>query len=515
MTVELVEDSPSEEIPVVLLPYQQRWVELKAPLKIAEKSRRIGLTWAEAADNVLTAAASREAGGQNVYYMGYNQSMTIEYVQTCAMWARAFNVVASDIEEGFWSSDSDADRSIMTYTITFSSGYRITALSSRPSNLRGRQGVVVIDEAAFHQDLKELIKSALALTIWGGQVRIISTHDGSDNPFNELINEVRAGKRKGAALFRCTFMEAVDEGLYRRKCMRDGTPWTQAGEDAFVRSTYDLYGDGSAEELDCIPSQGGGAWLSMALLEQRMSRDVPVLTLARTTDWITTPEHLRLADARAWCEEHLKPLLAQLPPRASCFYGMDFARKSDLSVITPLVQQQDLRRRPPFLVELRNVPFAEQRLVLFYVVDRFPRFMGGANDAGGNGAEIAEAASVKYGSFRIHQVMLTESWYRENMPPVKMALEDGSLFDLPADEGVLDDWRMVRLVGGVPRVPEVRSTDKNGGKRHGDAAISGALAWFASRNPVSPYEYTPVPTKSARWDGDEDDDLGRAWRGAY
>src|SRR5690606_39125947 len=55
----------------VLLAYQRRWVADDSALKVAEKSRRIGLTWAEASDNVLTAAASRQAGGQNVYYIGY------------------------------------------------------------------------------------------------------------------------------------------------------------------------------------------------------------------------------------------------------------------------------------------------------------------------------------------------------------------------------------------------------------------------------------------------------------
>lgn len=28
--------------------------------------------------------------------------MTVEYIQACAMWARAFNYAASEIEEGFW-----------------------------------------------------------------------------------------------------------------------------------------------------------------------------------------------------------------------------------------------------------------------------------------------------------------------------------------------------------------------------------------------------------------------------
>lgn len=103
----------------------------------------------------------------NVYYIAYNQDMTVEYIQACAMWARAFNYAASEIEEGFWEEDDD-DKHIKTYTIKFpDSGFRIVALSSRPSNLRGRQGIIVIDEAAFHEQLDELLKAALAMLIWG------------------------------------------------------------------------------------------------------------------------------------------------------------------------------------------------------------------------------------------------------------------------------------------------------------------------------------------------------------
>ena len=208
-------------IPAVLMAYQQRWVADTAPLKVMEKSRRTGITWGEAADNVLTAAASRTAGGQNVYYIAYNQDMTIEYIQACAMWARAFNHAASEIEEGFWEDD-DADKNIKTFTIRFpASGFRIVALTSRPSNLRGRQGTIVIDEAAFHDQLDELLKAALAMLIWGGRVRVISTHNGVENPFNELVEDIRAGKRKGT-VHRITFKEAVADGLYRRVCLRLG-----------------------------------------------------------------------------------------------------------------------------------------------------------------------------------------------------------------------------------------------------------------------------------------------------
>ncbi|HGC3603200.1 TPA: hypothetical protein ACIYHJ_005355, partial [Escherichia coli] len=53
-----IPDTASYETPPVLLPYQQRWVADTSPLKVMEKSRRTGITWAEASDNVLTAASS-------------------------------------------------------------------------------------------------------------------------------------------------------------------------------------------------------------------------------------------------------------------------------------------------------------------------------------------------------------------------------------------------------------------------------------------------------------------------
>ncbi|KZJ93574.1 hypothetical protein AWH00_23300 [Escherichia coli] len=60
---------------------------------------------------------------------------------------------------------------------------------SNPGNIRGMQGNVTIDEAAFHEQLDEVLKAVTPLTTWGGKVRLISTHDGVDNPFNQLIHE--------------------------------------------------------------------------------------------------------------------------------------------------------------------------------------------------------------------------------------------------------------------------------------------------------------------------------------
>ena len=486
-------NTATAEAPAVLMGYQQRWVADKSPLKVIEKSRRTGLTWGEAADDVLTAASNRSAGGQNVYYIAYNQDMTIEYIQACAMWARAFNHAASEIEEGFWEDD-DADKNIKTFTIRFpASGFRIVALTSRPSNLRGRQGTIVIDEAAFHDQLDELLKAALAMLIWGGRVRVISTHNGVENPFNELVEDIRAGKRKGT-VHRVTFQEAVADGLYRRVCLRLGTEWTAAEEAAWMADVYAFYGDGAEEELDCVPANSGGAWLSRALIESRMSADTPVLRWECKAGFELLPDHIRAAECRDWLEAQLAPLLAALPAEAISFNGEDFGRSGDLTVHVPLIQTQNLVRRVPFLVELRNVPFRQQEQIAFYLMDRLPRFTGGAFDARGNGQFLAEVAMQRYGASRIQQVMLSEGWYREHMPPVKAALEDGNLDGLPRDGDVLADLRAVQVIKGVPRIPETRTTGEDKGKRHGDAAVAVALAYFASRE----INKGPVTVKSRR-----------------
>ena len=484
-------DTSQSAAPPVLLEYQQRWIQDRSPLKVMEKSRRTGMTWAEAADNVLTAASAASAGGQNVYYIAYNQDMTIEYIQACAMWARALSYAASEIEDGFWDGDEE-DKHIKTYTVRFpAAGFRIVALSSRPSNLRGRQGTIVIDEAGFHDQLDELLKAAMAMLIWGGRVRVLSTHNGIENPFNELIDDIRAGKRKGT-VHRVPFMEAVQAGLYTRVCLRLGKDWTAAEQAAWVADVYAFYGESAAEELDCVPSNGGGAWLSRVLIESRMSKDTPVLRWACKAGFEVLADDVRWHDCQEWLDAEVAPVLENLPQWPS-FNGEDFGRSGDLSVHVPLQTSPDLQRVVPFMLELRNVPFRQQEQIAFFLLDRLPRFTAAAFDARGNGHFLAEVAMQRYGAGRVQQVMLSETWYRENMPPLKAAFEDGTLGGLPGDADILADLRAVQMIKGVARVPDTRTTGQDKGRRHGDAAVALALAYAASRLDVAPIEAEFLP----------------------
>ncbi len=145
-------------IPVALIAYQQRLLQTTAAhsVTVVEKSRRTGMTWAAGGDAVLTSAADRTARGMDTFYIGYNLDMAREFIDTAAMWARVFNQAASEIGEFLFDDGRDpkgADRNIQAFRIRFASGFEIIALASRPRSLRGRQGYVIIDEAAFHDTL--------------------------------------------------------------------------------------------------------------------------------------------------------------------------------------------------------------------------------------------------------------------------------------------------------------------------------------------------------------------------
>lgn len=481
MTTHVVDDKVDiEKLPSILLPYQHdMFMALEqCQLVISEKSRRIGMTWALSAWSVLKGARARSAGGSDVLYIGYNLEMTREFIDECASWARAFGVAAAAMQE-FLFEDADDDgssRHIKAFRISFDSGFEIVALSSNPRSLRGKQGATVLDEGAFHDDLPGLLKAALALLVWGGQLVVISTHNGVDSAFNELITEVRAGRRKGRILT-TTFKDAIAQGLYRRVCLKQRIAWTAEGEAAWEADIRSFYGDAATEELDCIPRQSGGRYLARTLLEAR-AVDVPVFRWTCPEGFVDRPENERVLEAAAWFDAEVRPRLADLESAGGTFVGEDFGRSGDLTVMWPLTVDAFLQRRTPFVIELRNVPFRQQEQILFALIDGLPSFRGAALDARGNGQYLAEVTRQRYGAECVAEVMLTEGWYREHMPPFKAALEDAK-FDLPRDGEIIDDLRQLEVVNGVARVGDGRTQGATG-KRHGDAAIAAALAMYAS-----------------------------------
>jgi phage FluMu gp28-like protein len=477
--------------PAVLLPYQQRWIADKSPVKLCEKSRRVGLSWAEAADSSLTAA---EQGGMDTWYIGYNKDMAQEFIRDCAFWARHYQLAAGEMEE---EVVKDEDKDIITFRITFASGYRVTALSSRPSNLRGKKGRVIIDEAAFHDDAAGLRKAAMALLMWGGRVMIISTHDGEDNDFNELIQDIRAGKLP-YSLHRITLDDAIADGLVERIFLSQGKRYQGAADDAKFRADMvAFYGEDADEELLCIPAKGKGLYLPRIIIEQCMRDDIPVIRWSCVDEFATWPDQVRKAEALAFCEETLLPHLVKLDPKEAHYLGEDFARSGDLTVMHPLAERRNLTYRSPFVLELRNVPFEEQKIILFYILDRLPRLTGVKLDARGNGQWLAEVTVQRYGAEIAEAVMLSQEWYRNEMPRLKAYLQDTTI-EIPRDADILADFRLVKMEKGVAKVSDTAHTKGADGKpRHGDTAIAACLAVAATRMEVVAYAYHPVTPATA------------------
>jgi phage FluMu gp28-like protein len=479
--------------PAVLLPFQQRYQADRADVRVWEKSRRVGASWTDAGESALIASAK---SGSDCLYIGYSEDMTREYIDDCAMWAKEYSLAASETKEVVFADsneDGSDSRNIKAFRIDFASGHKILALSSRPRSIRGKQGKVTIDEAAFHDDLAGLIKAALALLIWGGRVSIISSHFGEDNPFNILVKDIRAGKLP-YSLHSTTFMDAVREGLYRRVCLRRGIEWTAEGEVEFVEDIYSKYRDNAAEELDCIPSASSGTYLPRNVVERCQDKAIPTVRFSQKAEFVLDPD--REFVTRRWCEDVLKPLLDNLP-RVRSTFGQDFGRSGDLSVIWPLQMERTGKWKTPFLVELRNIPFDCQQLILFYIIDGLPLFFHGKLDARGNGQAHAEKALQRYGPARIECVMATVQWYAEHFPKYKAAFEAQDI-TVPGGEDIIADHRRAILVKGRPTMDDGRDIGSDGLQRHGDSCVAGLLAWAATLMEAEPAAGATVEAKEGR-----------------
>lgn len=491
-----VDEQFDEEDPPLLLPFQAEWFADESDVKVIVKSRRIGISWTSAAKHVFVAGEGLMDG----WYVGYTEDQGEEFIRDVADWARATNTAASEYDE-FILEDMDPvsghTQAIKAFRVDFASGKRVTALSSRPRNLRGKQGLITIDEAAFHDDLRGLLKAAIALLMWGGQVEIISTHLGEENEFAKLIDQIQAGEF-AYSLHKVTLDDALREGLYKRICMVKGDEWTELAEAQWREKLIKHYGDAADEELFCIPSSGAGTYFSRDVIEDRMVTGRRVLRYECTADFAAKPEAFRKATVDAWINADIKPLLAALPRDRDHFLGQDFGRVADLSVIAPGTLTSELVRDVPFLVEMCNVPFEQQKQVLWAVIDGLPRFQKAHLDASGNGAHLAEVTAQRYGAHAIEQVKIGENWHMAEWPALRTALEEGK-FRLPSDALIRDDFSLVKRVNGIPKIPNAKvAKDPNdpktrGKRRHGDGAIACAMLMAATREKrVTPTKHVHV-----------------------
>ena len=432
-----------------LLPYQARWVADRSQLKIVEKSRRIGLSWAEAYDAVMHAAEGRG----NVTYQSYDKEMTRGFIDDCAEWVEFLNIEAGAIGE----SVLDDMRDVQVFRIRLSSGKTIASMTSAPRALRskGRPGDrAIIDEAAFVTDLEEVLKAGLAYLTWGGTVHVISTHNGESSPYNLLLRDIRDGRQPGS-VHTITFGQAIEEGLGQRIFEVTGREWSPEAEAEWEAGIRRTYGHRGAEELDCIPSAGTGAWLSWAIIR------------AAEHDAAGKPENRS---------------------NGQVYIGVDVARRRDLFVATAVERVGDVLWEREMQVR-QGVPFAEQRSIVRDMVGRH-RASRIAVDQTGMGEAVVEQLQDELGRSRVEGVLMTSPRRLDVATALREAFEDRRI-RIHADDDLRRDLHAVRTEDGPTGSPRL-AADRGGTDGHADRFWALALAVSAASDGRPEYAYTPA-----------------------
>ena len=465
----------------ILMEHQRAWVADQSPLKLCRKGRRTGITFAEALDSTLIGAAAKSAGGDSTFYIGDTKDKGRAFVQVCAQFAKTVAKESQSVGEFLFDDvqDDGTSKQITAYRIRFASGHEIVGLSSNPANIRGLQGRVVIDEAAFHRNVAAVIDACNALLIWGGTIRIISTHNGALNAFNELIKEIEVGQYD-YSIHTVSFDDAVANGLYERVCLLRGwTPTVEAKAEWYrkVRRSYGSRVEAMREELDVIPREGDGVLLPLAWIEACSTTEYKVARWEPPfPGFVDMPEEVRRGEMLMWLIREVLPTIARYADQGLTWHlGGDFAMRQDRSSYPIGFVGQDLKRHVPIIVELRACPYDQQKQVLFWLVAQIEligSFASGVLDANGNGMVLAQEARQKFGSDRIVELMPSDVWLREHTPRFRAMFED-RMGLIPADIDVRGDLRQFQVIGGVARIPRhIRTEGSDGGKRHGDSAVA-------------------------------------------
>ncbi len=427
------------------LPYQIRWLKDQSPIKIWEKSRRIGATYVQAYEDVREAAQNK----WDVWFSSADESAAREYILYCAKWAKLFDKAANYL--GVVVLDSDKD--IKAYVVTFANGRRINALSSNPKAFRSKGGKVILDEFAWHEDAGALWAAARPCITWGFPLRILSTHNGTNCRYYKFIESVNKGKLNWSHHI-TKIQLAVDEGLVDKILGRKATDeekeqWLkEQRENCFDENTW-------LQEYCCIPVDEASAFITYEMLSACERDDIL---------WEgTVPVSTSMGDL---------------------YGGMDIGRKKDLSVIW-LIEKLGHVKYTRFVKVMEKAPFSVQREVLFEIL-KHPRVRRFCIDATGIGMQLSEEAQDAFGKYKIEAVTFTNTVKEDLCYGLKNSIEDRLLY-IPADFEIREDFHSIRKIttsSGNIRFDVAASEARGHADRFWACALANHAASDKSSGPI-------------------------------
>ena len=457
----------------LLLPYQKKWVEDRSRLKLAEKSRQIGWTWATAYDLVRKLSMAGILPTLDEWISSRDELQAKLFIQDLKNWARVLQVGAEDLGETV--VDEAKQQSAMA--IRFATGAFAYSLSSNADAQAGKRGGRTLDEFALHRDPRRLYAIAYPGITWGGQLSIFSTHRGSANFFNELVQEIKhKGNPKKFSFHRVTLQDALDQGfLHKLQSKLPPDDERQAMDEA---AYFDFIRSGCADEETfqqeymCVPGDDASAFLSY--------------------DLIATCEY-KLDEAWEWhFAEHrtsnIQRPTSNVQPTANDLYlGVDIGRLHDLTVFWLLEKTGGVffTRK---LICMERATFESQEAVLYELL-QLPNLRRACIDRTGIGFQFVERAQQRFGEYKVEAVTFTAPVKEELAYPVRAAFEDRSV-RIPNDPKVRSDLRSIRKE--TTAAGNVRFAADRGPNGHADRFWALALALHAGKQTGTGFSATLI-----------------------
>ncbi len=442
----------------VLLPYQAQWVKDTSRLKIAEKSRQIGWTWATGYG--LVARKALKTARLDAWISSRDDIQARLFLEDCKAFAKILQLGATDLGE-----KAVDEKGNTAFIMMMANALRIHSMSSNPDAQAGKRGDRVLDEFALHPDPRKLYAIAYPGITWGGSLEIFSTHRGSGNYFNQLIREIREkGNPKGWSLHRVTLQDALDQGfLYK---LQSKLPKDDERQEMDEAAYFDFIRKGAPDEESflqeymCVPSDDASAFIEWGLIDG--------CTYAQGEEWEITLEQAQGKDLYA---------------------GLDIGRHHDLTsltVIEKIAGQRLVRKR----IDLKALKFSEQEAILYPWFEVCKRV---CIDATGLGMQFAERSAERFGKYRCESITFTGPMKEELAYPVRAAFEDRTIRIPFEDDKLKADIRAIRKE--VTRSGNVRFAADRGTNGHADRFWGVALALHAAKSSSAPVSVQSIPLK--------------------
>lgn len=423
------------------LPYQVAWIKDDSRLKIVEKSRQIGFSYADSYDSVRKVAP--KDAKLDVWVSSRDEIQAKQYLLYAKRWARVLNYAAEDLGEVV----VDRDKDLTAQVLKFANGLAIYSLSSNPDAIAGKTGHVKIDEFALRSN--ELQRQAYAIgkpaTQWGGTFTVISTHRGVGSVFNGLITDIKERNNPmGWSLHSCPIQRAVAEGIVEK--INKATGASESREDFLARLRRECIDEEQwLQEYCCIPADEASAFLSYDLIAGCEYKP--------GENWQTD-----LADAKG-----------------VLYGGTDVGRVNDLTVHWVIEKLGDVAYTRRLIIQ-KNQTFDAQEDTLYSLL-KLPQVRRWCIDNTGIGRQFAERAQKRFG-YKVEPVNFTGPVKEELAYPVRAAFEDKSV-RIPNDAALRSDLRAIRKE--TTAAGNLRFTADAGPNGHSDRFWALALALHAAK----------------------------------